>query len=180
MPVMDGLTATRAIRALEHERGAPPIPIIALTANARPQDVKSSADAGCNKHLSKPITKHKLLSTIENYGPMIDAVDAPVDLPDSILIEMPTGLEDILPRYLANRRKELPEMLALVANSSFNQLRVLAHNIKGTGTSYGFPALTRIGTALERSAKQLDTEASSAQLAELEDYLGRVRLVMKT
>jgi len=39
MSVTDGLDATRAIRALERERGIPPIPIIALTANASSQDI---------------------------------------------------------------------------------------------------------------------------------------------
>ena len=60
MPVMDGLTATRAIRAIEQERNVPPIPIIALTANARPQDVQMSGEAGCTDHLSKPISKRTL------------------------------------------------------------------------------------------------------------------------
>jgi PAS domain S-box-containing protein len=77
MPVMDGLTATRAIRALERERGTAAIPIIALTANARPQDVEMSRSAGCNYHLSKPISKHKLLTAIEEYRPRITSVDAP-------------------------------------------------------------------------------------------------------
>jgi PAS domain S-box-containing protein len=76
MPVMDGLTATRAIRAIETKRGSAAIPIIALTANARPQDVAMSGNAGCNHHLSKPISKHKLLDAIKEYGP-ITSVAAP-------------------------------------------------------------------------------------------------------
>jgi len=69
MPVMDGLTATRAIRAIELKRGTDAIPIIALTANARPQDIEMSGAAGCNHHLSKPISKQKLLGAIEEYRP---------------------------------------------------------------------------------------------------------------
>ena len=65
MPVMDGLTATIAIRAIEQERGDVAIPIIALTANARPQDVELSAKVGCTQHLSKPISRHTLLNAIE-------------------------------------------------------------------------------------------------------------------
>ena len=69
MPVMDGLTATRTIRAIEQERHSAQIPIIALTANARRQDVELIRSAGCNEHLSKPISKHTLLSAIAAYGP---------------------------------------------------------------------------------------------------------------
>src|SRR6202522_476943 len=47
MPVMDGWTATRAIRAIEQARRSPAAPIIALTANALPQDTELSCNAGC-------------------------------------------------------------------------------------------------------------------------------------
>jgi PAS domain S-box-containing protein len=178
MPVMDGLTAARAIRAIERERQADATPIIALTANARRQDIELSANAGCNHHLSKPISKHNLLSAIEEYGQTTALGDAPgAESAESIGIEMPPGLEEIVPGYLASRRGELPEMMALLAASGFDRLAVLGHNIKGTGSSYGFPELTRMGAALEYSAKQMDPGALSIQLTELKNYLGRVQLV---
>ena len=178
MPVMDGLTATRAIRAIELERGTAAIPIIALTANALPQDVELSRKAGCNGHLSKPISKQKLLSAIEEYGPMTDSTAAlEKGSVQTIGIEMPTGLEEIVPGYLAARRDELPEMMNLLAASDFKRLAAMAHNIKGTGGSYGFPELTRMGATLESSAKQTDSEAVRIQLAELTGYLGQVQLL---
>ena len=67
MPVMDGLAATRAIRVLERESGAAPIPIVALTADASLQDIERSANAGCNAHLSKPISKVEVLCAIEKF-----------------------------------------------------------------------------------------------------------------
>jgi CheY-like chemotaxis protein/HPt (histidine-containing phosphotransfer) domain-containing protein len=177
MPVMDGLTATRAIRAIERERGSAAIPIIALTANALPQDVELSRKAGCNSHLSKPISKHKLLSAVEEYGPMTNSAVLPeTEPPQPIRIEMPAGLEEIVPGYLAARREELPEMMSLLAACDFKRLVVLGHNIKGTGGSYGFPELTRMGAALENSAKQTNPESLRIQLAELSDYLGLVQL----
>jgi PAS domain S-box-containing protein len=180
MPVMDGLTATRAIRAIEKVRRTAAIPIIALTANALPQDVELSAGAGCNHHLSKPVSKHKLLSAIEEFGQTIASVDAPeAASPQSIGIEMPDGLEEIVPGYLAARREELPEMIALLAASAFERLAVRSHNIKGSGGSYGFPELTRLGAAMEHSAKQMDPGSLSRQLTELKDYLGRVHLVAR-
>jgi len=65
MPVMDGLTATRKIRAMEQKTGGHAIPILALSANARPQDIESSLEAGCTAHLSKPISKARLLQALD-------------------------------------------------------------------------------------------------------------------
>jgi CheY-like chemotaxis protein/HPt (histidine-containing phosphotransfer) domain-containing protein len=180
MPVMDGLTSTRRIRALEQERGSAAIPIVGLSANARQQDIELSGNAGCNQHLSKPISRHKLLSTIAEYASMRAAADAPgtespAESAQTIRIEAPPGLEEIVPGYLAARRKELPEMRELLGASGFARLAVLAHDIKGTGGSYGFSELTRMGAALEHSAKQMDGAALTVVLDELTDYLGRVR-----
>ncbi len=179
MPVMDGLNATRAIRALEIERRTVPVPIIALTANALPQDTKLSREAGCNHHLSKPISKHTLLKAIEDSQPtrVTDTLDTPEEGPAQLIrIEMPLGLEGIVPGYLVARRAEVSEMMALLSASDFKRLTFIGHNMKGTGRSYGFPELTRIGAALEQSAKQMEPEAISLQLAELGDYLGKVQL----
>ncbi len=65
MPVMDGLEATKAIRALERP-DAKTIPIIALTANAFDEDVQRSLQAGLNAHLSKPIEPDTLFEILEN------------------------------------------------------------------------------------------------------------------
>jgi len=64
MPVMDGLAAVRAIRELEASSGAPRVPIIMLTANARPEHVRASREAGADLHLEKPITGSTLFSAI--------------------------------------------------------------------------------------------------------------------
>jgi CheY-like chemotaxis protein len=64
MPVMDGLEATRTIRAMDRE-DAKTIPIIALTANAFDEDVQRSMQAGLNAHLSKPVQPEALFETLE-------------------------------------------------------------------------------------------------------------------
>ncbi len=63
MPVMDGLTATRSIRALERPDAAT-VPIIAMTANVYDEDVERSMQAGMNEHLSKPIEPEKLYEAL--------------------------------------------------------------------------------------------------------------------
>ncbi len=63
MPVMDGLSATRAIRAMERP-DAKTIPIIAMTANVFDEDVERSLQAGMNAHLSKPIEPDRMYETM--------------------------------------------------------------------------------------------------------------------
>ena len=63
MPVMDGLEATRKIRALQREEGRK-IPIIALTANAFREDMEQCTRAGMDAHLAKPMGLEKMIHTI--------------------------------------------------------------------------------------------------------------------
>lgn len=63
MPVLDGLGATRAIRALDHP-DAKTVPIIAMTANAFDEDVRRSLQAGMDAHLSKPVEPDRLYETL--------------------------------------------------------------------------------------------------------------------
>ena len=63
MPVMDGYTATRKIRSLEHS-DAKTIPIIAMTANAFQEDAEKCIAVGMNAHLAKPLDIEKMMITI--------------------------------------------------------------------------------------------------------------------
>ena len=64
MPVMDGLDATRAIRALDRA-DAGTVPIIALTANSSNEDVKHSIESGMNAHQAKPVDSDLLYDTLK-------------------------------------------------------------------------------------------------------------------
>ena len=64
MPVMDGLTATETIRALDRE-DAKTIPILAMTANAFDEDVQRSLQAGMNAHLAKPVDAEVLFKSLQ-------------------------------------------------------------------------------------------------------------------
>jgi CheY-like chemotaxis protein len=66
MPVMDGLEATRRIRALEN--GAARVPIIALTGNAFDEDRQRCLEAGMDDHLPKPVRLDVLRSTLDRWG----------------------------------------------------------------------------------------------------------------
>jgi signal transduction histidine kinase/AmiR/NasT family two-component response regulator len=64
MPVMDGLEATRAIRAYEQVADAPRTPIVMLSANALSEHVRSGHEAGADFHLAKPITAEDLMDAL--------------------------------------------------------------------------------------------------------------------
>jgi signal transduction histidine kinase/ActR/RegA family two-component response regulator len=64
MPVMDGLTATREIRALEAREGRPRTPVVMLTANALPEHVAAARAAGADLHLAKPFDAADLIETV--------------------------------------------------------------------------------------------------------------------
>lgn len=66
MPEMDGLTATRAIRALERP-DAKQVPILALTANAFQSDLRQALQSGMNGHLTKPIDIAHLYNAVTPY-----------------------------------------------------------------------------------------------------------------
>ena len=65
MPVMDGLTAIRTIRAHEAAGGRPRTPIMMLSANAMPEHVAASLAAGADDHVAKPITPPRLIAAVE-------------------------------------------------------------------------------------------------------------------
>jgi PAS domain S-box-containing protein len=66
MPIMDGLEATRRIRALGHPRCGE-IPIIAMTANVFREDIESCKDAGMNDHIGKPVDVNEMGAKLHKY-----------------------------------------------------------------------------------------------------------------
>jgi CheY-like chemotaxis protein len=67
MPVMDGITATRRIRAMDGPQAR--IPIIAMTANVLPAQVAAFAAAGMNDHIGKPFRRAELLAALGRWLP---------------------------------------------------------------------------------------------------------------
>jgi len=66
MPVMDGISTARAIRALDRI-DAGTVPIFAVSADAYPEDIKECRNAGMNAHISKPIDEGRLIQTVKEY-----------------------------------------------------------------------------------------------------------------
>jgi CheY-like chemotaxis protein/HPt (histidine-containing phosphotransfer) domain-containing protein len=180
MPVMDGYQATREIRRIEKESGAPPTPVLALTAHAFAEMKVKGYEAGFTDLLTKPIRQTTLLEALAKHGSSggsgSSEAERPVVAPASIRIRVEEGMEDVVPGYLAKRRAEVAVYRERLGAGDFDAIRKLAHKMKGTGGGYGFPKLTELGAALEKGAIQSDTSAIRENLDEFALYLESVKL----
>ena len=149
MPVMDGYTATKEIRAWERATGAPRIPILALTAHEL-QGGTESLEAGCDGHLSKPIEREHLIAVISKF------TERPQDAREELISEMIAARR---PAYLANRRLDASKLWTAFYKQDFPACQTIGHKCKGTGNGYGFPEITRLGAAIEQAARALDAIA---------------------
>ncbi|WP_222432835.1 PAS domain-containing hybrid sensor histidine kinase/response regulator [Caenimonas sedimenti] len=176
MPVMDGLTSTRNIRAWEQDHQCTPTPIIALTASALLGDREKCLAAGCTAFLTKPIKQEVLLQAIGEHS-AATAASRRSSAQDVIEVRANPVLADLIPAFLQNRRKDVIAMRAALADGDFDTVSRLGHSMRGSGGGYGFQAITDIGLALEQAAAVSDGAASQRCLAELSSFLDRVEVV---
>jgi HPt (histidine-containing phosphotransfer) domain-containing protein len=95
---------------------------------------------------------------------------------DKLIVTVDPQIAALVPRFLANRVAEVDKIRAALAGADFERIRVAAHGMKGAGGAYGFPEITRLGAAMEESARQRDAAAITALVASLEKYLGRIEV----
>jgi len=87
-------------------------------------------------------------------------------------------LQDLVPGYLENRRKDVEELRGALARSDFEAIRVLGHKMKGSGGGYGFDEISEIGHALEDAAKQSQAAKIQEEIDRLQYYLDHVEMIM--
>ena len=88
-------------------------------------------------------------------------------------------LEDLIPVFMSNRRKELDTLRVALASADFDQLRQLGHRMKGVGYSYGFEHVSTLGKHIEDGARSGDRAALEARIREYADYLAKVQIVFE-
>ncbi len=94
-----------------------------------------------------------------------------------ILVEMPGGIEDLVPEFLSSQKEAARALTQMLSGSDWEGIRRIAHDLKGNGTSFGFPQLTEFGAAVGRSLKRSDLSGLREQIERLTEYLERVELV---
>ena len=187
MPGMDGVEATRRIRAFDGPLAR--IPIIALTATAVQSEFDRCIEAGMNDFLTKPIVPETLAAALARHvrGDGPPPVAAPVE-PPSPPREPPPVSGQLDPSVIAGLAEQLgPEttreicrlfvtqiterrdrLLELGARGDLRELARLAHGVKGMSANLGFTALESFCRALERAGKNGDDAGIATLLARLE------------
>ncbi len=171
MPVMDGLTATRTIRAWEKSKDRAPTPIIALTASALKGDRETCLAAGCTAYLTKPIKQDVLLQAIRNYSA--------AGLQESSRLgtgarQSDQRLAGLIPAYLENCRLNVTAMHEALNRDDLEAVTILGHNLRGSGGGFGFQTITALGAALEQASDDSDFGRARVLLSELSSYLDGV------
>ncbi|MEO5363319.1 MAG: response regulator [Magnetococcus sp. DMHC-8] len=195
MPVMDGYTAVRQIRA--HARFAG-LPIIAMTAHAMDGDRQKSLAGGMNDHITKPVDRQQLYAALQRWiapadrpkpAPAVlvedrtagDAWEMPVDLPG---VDVVAGLERLggNHRLLRSLLLEAGRDFAGVAGKLRQGLtgkrqddslsaRRLVHAVKGVAGNVSAVALHKVAAALEQAIDARQQDRWPALLTQLEQAL---------
>jgi len=178
MPVMDGLTATRTLRAWEKANGRPPTPIIALTASALKGDRETCLAAGCTAYLTKPIKQDALLQAIRDHltvepRPSRQNSDSKARAKRSAM-----RLAEQVPAYLENCRHNVILMQNALDRNDFEAVTILGHNLRGSGGAFGFQAITELGAGLEQASEDTDHNGARSLLGELSRYLDGVAIAI--
>lgn len=177
MPVLDGYATAAAIRLRDDGQQ---VPIVALTGDDR-QDARDRARAaGCTMHLVKPVRLATLLSAVDaamrQAAPPVVEPEPPVGPPPSVTLDIDPMLADLVPGYVREKRRQMADLRRLVTDGDMDSLKQIAHNIKGTGASYGIPDVTRLGRAIETAGQQGDAPVASSLIEELDALLARVQV----
>jgi PAS domain S-box len=184
MPIMDGITATRAIRDPNSGALNPDIPIVALTAHALKGDRERFLEAGMSDYIAKPIQIDTFLATVAKAAANAPAAAPEEDRDGTIpaardtrfdrtgALDMLGGRTDLLSRMDAIFQRDIPGELAELAGfmeaADWENARRLAHSIKGSARTVGARRAGALAEQMEFFCKQKDGASAAREYKTLE------------
>ncbi|MFS8911255.1 response regulator [Synechococcus sp. H60.3] len=190
MPVMDGYEATRRLRQQERGSGHRTV-VIAITANAMQEDRERCLQAGMDDYLSKPVLKEDLEKVLNHWSqriapsaagaangaassdppsPEAAGGDPAPTLPypiDAAYLERVTGGDrqfqrELLQVFVQDGQDQLPRLRQALAAGNAEDLRKIAHRLKGASANVGANAFCQVARELEHLGVQLAQPGSPA------------------
>jgi CheY-like chemotaxis protein len=182
MPVLDGIEATRAIRALPEGSA---VPIVALTAHAVGDERRRCEEAGMEGFLTKPIDPGLLFAAVEQVGSAAIAASGehgeplrPVRIDKFRELMREAGVEEIVPETLRIYLREAPDRIqrirAYMAGTDARALEAETHALKSASLNIWAVDLAEYLDQAENAAAANDVAGAAACLASIEAELERV------
>ncbi len=163
MPVMDGITAVKALRA-QHYCG----PIVALTANAEAQSRQNCLDAGFDDFISKPVDRAKFFGVINKYLNAAKPVPASAEPLHSSLIGNSDKFVRLVNVFISKLPATLDEIQQCFDKNDLETFAALVHKLKGVGGNMGYMDITKTCQQIEFQLKNDDLGQVRVLLAELD------------
>ncbi|WP_026600922.1 PAS domain S-box protein [Methylomonas sp. 11b] len=201
MPVMDGLEATRRIRALAGQAGGErfaSLPIIAMTALAMARDAEESRAAGMNDHITKPVEPQSLFSCLAKWLPAVSTValaetylvdDAPARVvcsPELLglqSLQVSEGIRRIggketayrkqLRRFREHYANAVDELQRILQTDNLTAAENYCHSLKGVAGNIGANAFYECVAGIDAGLKQQQRPAAE-NLEQLRNLLQQV------
>jgi len=178
MPLVDGLEASRRIRALESASQRAAIPIIALTASVLDQDRQAALDAGMNGFATKPLDMAALLGEMARLLGLTETLPAdararvtPEGLFDwqrgASLWGGPVQMSQAIRRFLNDQGALVEQLSAMLEKNDWDTGRNLAHRLRGAAGNLALTHLASLGMTLEQAFSQRESLHLHSLLQEL-------------
>jgi two-component system, sensor histidine kinase and response regulator len=178
MPELDGYATTAEIRRREGK--GKHIPIIAMTANALPEDREKCLAAGMDDHLPKPVQASALVRALERCTANAEEGNAePLTPAINLQSIVDAGMGDIIPRlieiFLETAPLDIEKAGAAVRSSQATDLEEAAHKLKGSCGNLGAARLRDLCQQLEKLGRDGSLQNAPELLAAAEKEFARVR-----
>jgi DNA-binding response OmpR family regulator len=191
MPVMDGLEATRTIRAMEAEIRH--TIIVAVTANAIQGDRERCLNSGMDDYLPKPIKQQDIEMMISKWitasvppAPITKNKDASAMVIDPVRIEqiMEIGDESLLTELLALYLEDLKQypldILSAHQEDNFQSIYENSHKLKGSSANIGVETIRQACVVMEQCAKERNSVKVREHLAAMNVLIDRISLHIRS
>jgi CheY-like chemotaxis protein len=182
MPVMNGFSATRAIRARESRVIDRNVLIIAVTALAMKDDKQRCLQAGMDDYLSKPFNPSKLIEMIERHLE-IDIQREPVVADHDLSGEArrtglgldPEILEPVIEAFVEDIPNQISDLQAAIESRDCKKLGAISHKLRGSSEILGTTSISSLAFAVEQASQrggvERATELAPRLLAEMQKLL---------
>jgi HPt (histidine-containing phosphotransfer) domain-containing protein len=96
---------------------------------------------------------------------------------NKIIVRVDRDLEEITPGYLRMLREDVTRIKGSLERDDWETIRLIGHNMKGSGSGYGFEEVSRLGRLVEQSAQERSGEQARRVTEEISRYLENVEVV---